>query len=132
MEIGSLGLRDTSRLRLGRTIHAGLPAAKVENLLRVSGWTKTDLFRWAHIPPANGHKRFRAGQFHDHESERIARLATLFDASLAMLRDPQRASDWLRAPNPRLGGAVPIEAAGTELGAAEVHDLIGRLRHGVY
>ncbi|MCA1820114.1 MAG: MbcA/ParS/Xre antitoxin family protein [Halobacteriales archaeon] len=31
-----------------------------------------------------------------------------------------------------MGGVPPIEAASTELGALEVLDLVGRIRHGVY
>lgn len=132
MEIRSLGLKAPSRVQLGATIHEGLPSKKVEKLLHSSGWTKTQLFEWAHIPPANGHKRFKAGKFHDHESERIARLARVYDAALDMLRNPQRATEWMMEPNMRLGGNSPVEVAGTELGAAEVEALIGRIQHGVY
>jgi putative toxin-antitoxin system antitoxin component (TIGR02293 family) len=131
-EIRSLGVKAASRIGLGAMIHAGLPAAKVSRLLNASGWNKSQLFAWAHIPPANGNRRFKAGRFEAHESERIARLARLFDEANDMLRSPVRATEWLVEPNPRLGGVAPVEAAGTELGAAEVEALIGRLRHGVY
>lgn len=130
--IPSLGLRAADRVRLGERVHSGLPAAKVLALADQARWTKSQLFEWAHIPPANGHKRFREGRFTGHESERIARLAMLFDAARAMLRDPDRATEWLTEPNTSLGGVAPIVAGGTEIGAAEVFDLVGRLRHGVF
>lgn len=132
LEIGSLGMKAANRVELGRDIHAGLPAKKVLRLLHASGWNKSQLFEWAHIPPANGNRRFKAGRFEAHESERIARLARIFDQALAMLRSPMRATEWLMAPNPRLADLPPVQAAGTELGAIEVEALIGRLRHGVY
>ncbi len=132
LEIRSLDLRAATRLQLGTSIHRGLSAAKVTKFLRTSGWNKSQLFEWAHIPPANGNRRFRAGRFHDHESERIARLARLFDAAWDMLRDGVRASEWLQQPNELLDGHTPIKVAGTELGGREVEALIGRLRHGVY
>lgn len=132
LEIRSLGLKAPTRMKLGVAIHGGLPSAKVEKLLRVSGWNKSQLFQWAHIPPANGHKRFKAGRFGDHESERIARLARIFDAANDMLRSPQRAAEWMVQANARLGDVAPVEAIGTELGAAEVEALIGQMRHGVF
>jgi len=131
-QIKSLDVRARSLVALGERIHSGLPASKVSKFLQASGWNKSQLFEWTHIPAANGNRRFRRGKFGDHESERIARLASLFDSALEMLRHRVRAAEWLQQPNPRLGGVAPVQAAGTELGANEVQALIGRLRHGVY
>ncbi len=130
--IRSLGLRARDTIRLGEAIHAGLSAAAVQRFLDASGWNKSQLFEWAHIPPANGNRRFRAGQFADHESERIARLARVFDQAHDMLRDPRRATEWMQEGNPRLAGKPPVNVCGTEFGAREVEALLGRLRHGVY
>lgn len=130
--IRSLGVEAKSRVALGEVIHSGIPASKVKKLLQASGWTKAQLFRWAHIPPATGNRRFAQGRFDDHESERIARLARALDAATDLFRDVRRAAEWMQEPNPRLGGRSPAEACGTELGARETEALIGRVRHGVY
>ena len=42
------------------------------------------------------------------------------------------ARQWLNAPQFGLGGAIPLEYAGTEVGAREVEDLLGRIEYGVY
>lgn len=131
-EIRSLRLKAPGPLALGKRIHEGLPISTVEHFLLETGWNQTQLWQWAHISPATGKRRFVEGRFKDHESERIARIARLFDQAKELLRDSRRAADWLLQDNPRLGGESPIEAAGTELGALEVEALIGRLRHGVY
>ncbi|MBI2077767.1 MAG: DUF2384 domain-containing protein [Euryarchaeota archaeon] len=130
--IRSMGLKARDAVVLGETIHRGVSAAAVQRLLDASGWTKSQLFEWAHIPPANGNRRFRAGHFQDHESERIARLARAFDQAQDMLRDRHRAARWMQEANPRLGGRSPVQVCGTEFGAREVEAVIGRLRHGVY
>ena len=41
------------------------------------------------------------------------------------------ALEWLKHPNPAVGGDTPLEHAGTPAGAEEVIDLIGRLEHGI-
>lgn len=130
--IRSLGLRARDPILLGEAIHAGLAAVAVQRFLDASGWNKTQLFEWSHIPPANGNRRFKAGRFGDHESERIARLARVFDQAHDMLRNPHRAAQWMQETNRRLGGRAPVHVCGTEFGVREVEALIGRLRHGVY
>jgi putative toxin-antitoxin system antitoxin component (TIGR02293 family) len=53
-------------------------------------------------------------------------------AAIEMLRDPERADEWLNTPNIRLGGRSPMQAIESDGESAEVEALIGRLGHGVY
>jgi putative toxin-antitoxin system antitoxin component (TIGR02293 family) len=45
--------------------------------------------------------------------------------------DSAGARQWLRTPQPALGGRTPIHFARTTVGTREVEDLIGRLDRGV-
>lgn len=130
--IASLRLRADDRITLARKIHDGLPASNVRGFLRTSGFTQEQLFRAAHIPVSTGRRRLAASRFGDHESERIARIARIYDQAASLLPGPARARQWLMQENPRLGGQPPIQVAGTELGALEVEALLGRLAHGVH
>ena len=46
--------------------------------------------------------------------------------------DREAACDWLRQPQPVLGGGVPIELAQTRQGAEDVEALINRIEQGVF
>ena len=43
----------------------------------------------------------------------------------------EHALDWLKHPNPDLGGETPLQRADTAIGKEDVIDLIGRMEHGI-
>ncbi|MGL6097983.1 MAG: antitoxin Xre/MbcA/ParS toxin-binding domain-containing protein, partial [Fimbriiglobus sp.] len=66
------------------------------------------------------------------ESERLSRLIVVFARAVELYNGKTgTARAWFLVPCPGLGNRSPIEMARTEVGAAEVTDLIGRLEHGV-
>jgi putative toxin-antitoxin system antitoxin component (TIGR02293 family) len=46
------------------------------------------------------------------------------------LGDHEKAIRWLKRPNRALGGALPVEALDTELGARQVENILGRIAYG--
>lgn len=132
VELRSLGLRAHSRLEMAGKIERGLSYAAVRRLLQRSGFPEQRVASAVRIPFRTWARRKREGRFTTEESDRIARLARLFDLAEAVLGAPAAARRWLEEPNLGLGGAVPLQAAGTELGALEVEALLVRVEHGVY
>ena len=65
-------------------------------------------------------------------SERLLRLARLFEIATDVLGDEEAARRWLKSPNVALAGQAPLDYADTEPGAREVEDLLGRLADGVF
>ena len=65
-------------------------------------------------------------------SERVFRISALFQKTLEVVGDKQEARHWFTTPKKALGGKTPFEYAGTEVGAREVEDLLGRIEYGVY
>ena len=66
------------------------------------------------------------------ESERIYRIARLYDRAVEVFGDKKMGRKWLKEPVWALGDIPPLEFAETELGAQEVDDLLGRIEHGVF
>jgi putative toxin-antitoxin system antitoxin component (TIGR02293 family) len=67
------------------------------------------------------------------ESDRLLAVARLFARALDLFEgDSAAAQRWMRRPQPSLAGMTPLEAAGTEIGTAEVERLIARLEEGVF
>ena len=129
----SLGLRVSSRDRLIAEIKKGFRVATFEHLARQLDLPERELARFVAISERTLIRRRKAGRLNADESDRIARIAMLFDEAVELFEgDRTRASQWFRSPRKALGGAAPIEYADTEPGAREVRDLIGRIEHGVF
>jgi putative toxin-antitoxin system antitoxin component (TIGR02293 family) len=129
----SLGLRVSSRDRLIAEIRKGFRVATFEHLARQLDLPERELAGFVAISERTLIRRRKAGRLNADESDRIARIAMLFDEAVELFEgDRARASHWFRSPRKALGGAAPIEYADTEPGAREVRDLIGRIEHGVF
>jgi putative toxin-antitoxin system antitoxin component (TIGR02293 family) len=131
-EVRSLGLRAESQLGLAEKLQEGLPLAPVRRFLRRSGLSERRLAGVVRIPLRTWMRRKQEGRFSPEESERLARVARLFDLAEALLGSAAAARRWLEEPSLGLGGAVPLDAASSELGAREVEGLLLRIEHGVY
>ena len=85
------------------------------------------------IPISTLSRRQKTGRLLVDESDRVARLAQIKDAVLAMMQgDDDAAITWLRTPQKLLNNETPLDHASTEMGSRDVEDLIGRIRHGVF
>jgi len=65
------------------------------------------------------------------EARGLPDYAPLFLRVLEVFGESGLALSWLHEPNPSLSGRTPLEAAKTDLGRAEVLDILGRIEHGV-
>jgi len=66
------------------------------------------------------------------ESDRTVRLARVYATAVDMIGNTEKATQWLRTPNRALGGELPIDQLGTDLGAKEVENILGCIAYGVY
>ena len=129
----SLGLPRTNSSGLIRAVKQGLPFRAIEDLADVSGVSLADLASLSGIPSRTLARRRSAKRLSAEESERVLRLAMIFEKAAVMFYGDTAATlEWLRLPKKALGGESPLEYATTELGAREVENLIGRIEHGVF
>ncbi len=131
-EIKTLGVSATNRLELAKKIHRGLPYRRVRRFQEATRLPEARIQSATGIPPRTWMRRKKEGKFKADESERIARLARLFEHAERVFGTKDAAKSWLEEPNLGLGNVAPIEAAATELGAQEVEDLLARIEFGVY
>ncbi|HEV7404974.1 MAG TPA: antitoxin Xre/MbcA/ParS toxin-binding domain-containing protein [Chthoniobacteraceae bacterium] len=84
------------------------------------------------LSKATMHRRKVSGRLDPSESDKVVRFARLLGLAARTLESLENARAWLSSPQVGLGGAIPLEYAGTEVGAREVEDLLGRIEYGVY
>ena len=128
----SIGVRAKNQDELIRIVKKGLPVSSFEKLkdqIGISGKTLSEIIN---IVPRTLARRKAEGRFQSNESERLLRLALLFDKAIMVIGDQESARHWFKTPKIALGGKSPLEYADSEIGAREVEDLLGRIEHGVF
>ena len=121
-----------STQELIEALKAGLPVQEIEELRHLLDLTMDRLVPMLGLSKATFHRRKIAGRLDPAESDRVVRFARLLGTAVEVMESLENARLWLSSPQIGLGGAVPLEFAGTEVGAREVEDLLGRIDHGVY
>jgi putative toxin-antitoxin system antitoxin component (TIGR02293 family) len=116
-------------LHLHNAILKGLPAQSLARLSKGMSVPPIQLLEVVQIPKRTAARRkiFKAD-----ESDRIFRLAALFQKAVELFGNLDSARKWFVAPQRALGGKTPLGCAETSVGTREVEMLIGRLEHGVF
>ena len=129
----SLGLGTSDTPKLIQQVERGFPFATLRTLAANSGLALPWLATMIGIPERTLARRKTAGRLAPEESERLLRIANLFEKCVELFEgDAAAAVNWLTTPKKALRNDAPLTAARTEFGAREVEDLIGRLEHGVF
>ena len=116
---------------LEQAVATGLPAEVVRHLADSTGATLGELQEIMQIDRSTFSRRIKQrARLKVDESDRVARFARV--ASLAMdALGREEGLGWLRAPNRALGDREPMGMLGTDAGARQVEQIIGRIEHGV-
>ena len=129
----SLGLKVSRTVELIDQVQHGLSFKALLSLEAMSGMTDFEIASMIGIPARTLARRRVAGKLAPDESERLLRIATVFEQAVGLFEgDVPAALAWLRTPKKALGQQSPWTYARSELGAREVLDLIGRLEYGVF
>jgi putative toxin-antitoxin system antitoxin component (TIGR02293 family) len=116
---------------LRERVERGLPYRSLESMRERLQLTIPEFATVLHMPPRTLARRKQARKLEADESDRLYRLARMAAHAVAVFGTEEKASAWLRRPNRALHGETPVRLLGTDIGARQVEDLLGRLEHGV-
>jgi putative toxin-antitoxin system antitoxin component (TIGR02293 family) len=128
----SIGLQPQSSAKLIAKIKEGLSVKAFERLCKNLELSEKSLAKTLNIAISTLARRKKSGRMTFEESERIFRIARLYDRAVEVFEDKKMGRKWLKEPAWALGDVPPLEFAETELGAQEVDDLLGRIEHGIF
>ena len=130
--VALLGLRTYEPLALDRQVRKGLGYSTFSRFQRNTRLPAATIAELIQIPPRTLTRRKEEGKFAPEESDRLVRAARVFGRAMELFEgNAEEARGWLAAPQPALGGRIPLEFARTEVGAGEVESLVGRLEQGI-
>ncbi|NOX10137.1 MAG: DUF2384 domain-containing protein [Gammaproteobacteria bacterium] len=114
-------------------IKDGIEATAFEMVTKAYDIPMSEGYKLMGIPQSTLRRRLNKGKLLPNESDRVYRYAELMTKATEMMqKDSNRAASWFKKPMEIFGGETPLQHAITEIGAREVEDLIGRIRHGVF
>jgi putative toxin-antitoxin system antitoxin component (TIGR02293 family) len=115
-----------------KDVREGFPFLELEALRDRLELPMDRLAAYLGIARATLHRRKQAGRLTPDESEKVLRFRRLMEQATGIFGTEDEARTWLSRPKRGLGGAVPLEYAGSEIGAREVEMLLGRIQYSVY
>jgi putative toxin-antitoxin system antitoxin component (TIGR02293 family) len=130
--VALLGLRNYRPFKIYVQLRKGLSYSAFERFQRNTRLNSATIAELIQLPPRTLARRKEAGRLQPDESDRLLRVARVFGRALELFEgDPAAARHWLSSKQPLLGNLIPLELAGTDVGALEVEHLIGRVEHGI-
>ena len=128
-----IGLKVAGIIELIASIKRGLDYASMEHFIRKANLRRDEAIDLVGISARTLVRRKEQGRLSPDESDRLVRAARIVSQAQQLFEgDSSGAYRWLKTSQPALGGATPMEYAGTEAGAREVEALIHRLEYGVF
>jgi len=116
-----------------RRIDLGFGFNALLRFAKMSGLPMADIAEMLQIPPRTLARRRANGRLQAQESERLLRLAALFEKAVDLFEgDVAGARAWFTRPVRGLDYQQPLRYARTEVGAREVEELIARLEYGIF
>lgn len=113
------------------SIDEGLPATLIGTMEKRLEIGPKKMAHLLGISPRTLKRRRERGTLSPVESERLYRIARLFRVAIRVFEREEEARSWLKRPQMRLGGEVPLEIARLEPGAREAERILVRIEHGI-
>lgn len=127
----SLGLRVGTSADIIKRVERGFSTAAADRLAKRLGLNRAELAQAIGISVRTLTRRRRQGKFAQEESDRLYRLARLFERAATVFTSEDEARLWFHQPQWGLGGASPLAYSQTDPGAQEVETLLERIDIGI-
>ena len=128
----SIGIKTKSLDSLIDHLKRGLPVSSLTKLSHQMGVSENKLASTVNVAQRTLTRRKKEGRFKTDESERVLRIARIFERSIEVMGSVELAQQWFKSPAKGLGGKTPLDYSDTEPGAREVEALLHRIEHGVF
>lgn len=124
-------LHAKSALERDHMVREGFETGSLDSFANRFGRSGRSLAQLLGVAPATYDRRVREGKpLSQDDSDRVARLIDVERAAARVFGDEEAAREWLAAPVPVLGGAVPIELLATTPGHQAVINALRRIMAG--
>ena len=121
----------TLRLDL-HAVEAGVPVATMSAFADSSGIAMKDLYDVVIPARTLKHRRARREPLSRDESDKLARVVRIFDQTVRVFGDIDRARAWLEEPKRRFENRTPLQMLRTETGGRQVEEFLIQIDEGMF
>ena len=115
-----------------RQVEAGLPLAVLEEFAAYSGFSMKELLEVVIPLRTLKHRRQRQEPLNFDESDRLARVARLWEMGKRVFGNPDKARRWLTKPKIRFEERTPLAMMRSGAGAHGVEEMLGQIEEGYF
>jgi len=115
-----------------RQVEAGLPLAMLEEFAAYSSFAVKDLLEVVIPLRTLKHRRQRQESLSADESDRLARVARLWEYAVKVFGNPDKARRWLTKPKVRFEERTPLQMMRTSAGGGAVEEMLGQIEEGFF
>jgi len=114
------------------SVESGLSLATLTDFVSASGMQFRDVYDVVIPARTLKHRRTRKEPLTPDESDKLARLARVYDQAVRVFGDRENALHWLSEPRRRFDGRTPLKLLRTEYGSRLVEEMLGQIDHGIF
>ena len=128
-----LGQSISSQLTMADAVDHGLPTDSLDRVKQTLGLSDAEVGHALGISLKTIHRLRKDPGRHlsSQASDRLYRLARLYQLANDVLEDPESAREWLRSSQMGLDNRIPMDLMTSEAGSREVEALLMRIDYGV-
>ncbi|WP_161557292.1 type II toxin-antitoxin system Xre/ParS family antitoxin [Acidisarcina polymorpha] len=113
-------------------LEAGLPLTTINDFLEGSGLQFKDIYDVVIPARTLKHRRARQEPLNLDESDKFARLVRVYQVTLRVFGDKDKALHWLNRPKHRFDERTPIQMLRTEVGGRLVEEMLIQIDEGMF
>jgi putative toxin-antitoxin system antitoxin component (TIGR02293 family) len=132
-EAATIGLEPSPAFALSwREIERGVPISLLEEFSAYSGFAMKDLLEVVIPARTLKHRRQRQEPLNLDESDRLARVARIYELAVKVYSDRDDARKWLSGQKRRFDGKTALSMLRTEAGEHAVQDFLIQIDEGYF
>lgn len=113
-------------------VEKGFQVSALEEFAAYSGFGMKDLLDVVIPPRTLKHRRQRGEPLSMDESDRLARVARLYQLAVRVFGNPEKARKWLSRPKHRFEERTPLAMMRTDQGGRGVEEMLYQIDEGVF
>jgi putative toxin-antitoxin system antitoxin component (TIGR02293 family) len=115
-----------------KDVERGLPLATLDEFSAYSGISVKDLLEVVIPPRTLKHRRQRNESLNADESDRLARVAKIYELAVKVYGDREDGRDWLTSSMRRFDGRTALSMLRTEVGEQAVQEFLIQIDEGMF
>ena len=115
-----------------KAVERGIPLSALEKFSDYSGISMKELLEVVIPLRTLKHRRERKEPLNIDESDRLARVARVYELGIRVFGNPDKARNWLTKPKPRFDDRSPLTLLKSDAGGSRIEEALIQIDEGMF